>query len=251
MTLRSLAFAALLGSAAALPAAATDITNMTDAEKDAFGAAVRAYVMENPALIIEAYEAFQAQEAAAKQAAQQELVKAHEAEIYNDGFSWVGGNPDGDVTVVEFADYRCGYCRKAHPEVEALIKDDGNIRHIVKEIPIISPQSPAYARFAIAALIVGGDEAYHEARNLLMSFQGDMTPDAVAELAGKLGLNAADVAGTMQGDDVTERLEATLALARDLQISGTPAFIIGEELVGGYVALPGMKAIVAEARAAK
>ena len=124
--LRKTVFAALIGLA--LPAHAFDLSSMSADEKEAFGQAVREYLLENPETIFEAVEVFRQREAQAEAAADLNLVAANADAIFNDGFSYVGGNPEGDITVVEFMDYRCGYCKRAHTAVEELIKADGNIR---------------------------------------------------------------------------------------------------------------------------
>ena len=109
---------ALLGlSMAATSAQALDLNAMNDAEKAEFGAQVREYLLENPEVILEAINILEERNAVAEAAADKELVAANADELFDDGFSWVGGNPDGDITLVEFMDYRCGYCRRAVPEV--------------------------------------------------------------------------------------------------------------------------------------
>lgn len=121
--------------------AETDLTSMTDAERAAFGAEVRAYLLENPEVIMEAVAALEQRQAADAANTDRTLVETYSNAIFNDGHSWVGGNPDGDITLVEFLDYRCGYCRKASSEVEQLLETDGNIKFIVKEFPILGEES--------------------------------------------------------------------------------------------------------------
>ena len=137
MKLAPLALIAALAS----PAAAFDISSMSEAERAAFRAEVRAYLLENPEVLSEAIEVLQQRQA--EEAASQDLnlVKANQQDLFQDSHSYVGGNPEGDITVVEFIDYRCGYCRKAHTEVGQLIESDGDIRYIVKEFPILGDQS--------------------------------------------------------------------------------------------------------------
>ena len=136
---------ALLGT----PAQAFDVTQMSDAERAAFGAEIRAYILENPQLIIEAVNLLEQQQADAAAQTDLTLVSENAEDLFNDGYSWVGGNPDGDITLVEFMDYRCGYCRRAMPEVAKLLAEDGNIRLIVKEFPILGEASMRSSRFAV------------------------------------------------------------------------------------------------------
>ena len=247
MKLAPLALAA--AAAFALPAAATDLSALTEAERDAFRAEVRAYLLDNPEVLMEAIavlEQRQAEQAAAGDAA---LLAANAEALYADPDSWVGGNPEGSVTIVEFSDYRCGYCRKAHPEVMQLLELDGDIRYIVKEFPILGEQSTLAARFAIAVLRVAGPEAYGQVHDLLYTgLRGDVTPDALDRLATDLGLDAGAILAEMTTPEVDAIIAENLALAQRLRISGTPTFVIGDQMIRGYVPLDAMTGIVAEER---
>ncbi|MEM6728297.1 MAG: thioredoxin domain-containing protein, partial [Pseudomonadota bacterium] len=164
-----------LSLAVASTASAFDVSNMTDAEREAFGAEVRAYILENPGILMEAANALQAQQAAEQASADEGLVAANLEALTDDGHSWVGGNPEGDITIVEFIDYRCSFCRRAFPDVQELVATDDNVRIIVKEFPILGLQSDLASRFAIAAKIVGGDDAYKTAHDALMAFEGNVS----------------------------------------------------------------------------
>ncbi|ETX29103.1 DsbA family protein [Roseivivax isoporae] len=240
--------ASALSLALAAPALAFDITDMTDAEREAFRAEVRTYLMENPEVILEAVNALEARQATEQAEADQQLVSRNMDALIEDGFSWVGGNPDGDVTVVEFMDYRCGYCRRAKAEVEELVSNDGNIRFILKEFPILGEASLASSRFATATQIVAGDEAYKSVHDALMEFTAEPTEAAFLSIADTLGLDGQAIVAEMDSDAVTDRLRQTRELAQKLQINGTPTFVMGDELVRGYVTLDQMRDIVADAR---
>ena len=114
----------------------------------------------------------------------------HKADLFADQASWVGGNPDGDITVVEFMDYRCGYCRKAYQEVEDLVKADGNIRLVLKEYPILGEDSVTSARFAIAVLQLHGNDAYKKAHDALITLRGAPDAETLGRLATDLGFDA-------------------------------------------------------------
>lgn len=222
---------------------------MTDAERTAFRAEVKAYLLENPEVLIEAMDILQSrQQAAAEQQDQMILATNHDA-IFNDGASWVGGNPEGDVTVVEFLDYRCGYCRKAWQEVDELVKSDGNIRFVMKEFPILGEQSVISSRFAIAVLQLHGPEAYATAHDALISLRADATPESLERLADELGHDWAALQTRMAAPEVTAVIEANHALAQKLDISGTPTFVVDGTMVRGYVPLDGMRQIIADERA--
>ncbi|MDP3339994.1 DsbA family protein [Frigidibacter sp.] len=231
------------------PALAFDITSMTQPESEAFGEAVRGYLMENPGVLMEVIAELEAQQAEAQSSGDSALVLSNAADIYEDGFSWVGGNPEGSLTVVEFIDYRCGYCRKAHSEVLELVETDGDIRYIVKEFPILGEESVIASQFAVAALQVAGPEAYEKINHgLYTEFRGAMTAERLAAFATDLGLDGAAIAAGMDSPEVAKVLNDNQLLAQRLQIEGTPTFVMGDQLLRGYVPLEGMRAMVADVR---
>jgi protein-disulfide isomerase len=253
---RRLAPAAALGLAAlvslgTIPAAKAegfDLQSMTPEQRDAFGEAVRAYLLDNPQVIMEAVAVLEQRESEQQAAADVSLVQTNADALFEDGFSWVGGNPDGDVTVVEFIDYRCGYCRRAHPEVEELIGSDGNIRFIVKEFPILGEASMTSSRFAIATHLVAGDTAYKAVHDALVALEGNPTEPALRRIAETLGYDADAILARMGDEEVTRRIAETRALAQRMQINGTPSFVMGETMLRGYVPLDGMRRIIADER---
>ncbi|MCI5110869.1 MAG: DsbA family protein [Marivita sp.] len=243
----ALSFAALL-MATGVQAADLDLSNMSDADRAAFGAQVRAYLLENPEVIMEAVQVLEERQAAQQAQGDIALIENNADAIFNDGYSWVGGNPEGDVTIVEFFDYRCGFCRKAHPEVAELLELDGNIRYIAKEFPILGENSVISSRFALAAREVAGDDAYEAAKEALIVMNGDLDDAVLRRLADTLGLDADAVLAAMDSDSISQQLAETRALAQALQINGTPSFVMAGQLVRGYVPLDAMQQIVAEAR---
>lgn len=238
-------FAALLSATVlAGPALAFDITAMTDAEKKAFRDEVRAYLLDNPEVLMEAINILEQRDQLAAIEQDKQLLAEYHDEIFNDPASYVGGNPDGDVTVVEFIDYRCGYCRKAWEEVDELVESDGNIRFVLKEFPILGEGSTLSSRFAISVLQLHGNEAYKKAHDALLSLRADATPERLRGVAEDLGLDADQIAAHMDTPEVTAVIEANHKLAQTLQISGTPTFVIDGTFVRGYVPLDGMRQIV-------
>ena len=228
-----------------------DITNMSDAQREAFRAEVRAYLLDNPEIILEVIKLLEERQAQAQQLDDEALITVNADEIFNDGYSWIGGNLEGDVTIVEFSDYRCPYCRRAHPEVDQLIKTDGNIRLIYKEYPILGDASLTSSRFAIATMLVHGPEAYRKVNNALMKLRGEPTAEALKALAERFGLDAAEIALRMGSDEVKEIIRKNQELGQRLRINGTPTFIVGNRFLRGYVPLDDMKKVVAEIRKAK
>jgi protein-disulfide isomerase len=243
--LAPLAFAGLI---AASPAAA-DLTDLSDAERAAFRAEVRAYLLDNPEVLMEAIAVLEERETAAQSERDEMTIAANADALFRSAFDWVGGNPEGDLVLVEFMDYRCGFCRRAHPEVADLIELDGNIRYIVKEFPILGEQSVLASRFAIATRIVNGDDAYARMNDALMVMRGDVTSDGLAGVARDLDLDPAPIFAAMDDPLVTQTINYNRELATRLQITGTPSFVFGDQLVRGYVPLDGMLEIVDTVRA--
>ncbi len=232
----------------ALPAQALDLAQMSDAERTAFQSEIRAYLLENPEVIMEAVALLEQRQQQEQAAADSGLVSANAEAIFNDDHSWVGGNPEGDVTVVEFLDYKCGYCKRAFPEVSELIASDDNIRFVIKEFPILGEESILASRFAIATLQVAGDDAYKTIHDALMAYNGDYSEVAFQRLANTFGLDGAAIMEHMSSDEVSDAINANYALARQMDISGTPSFVMGDEMVRGYVPIDAMRAIVADQR---
>jgi protein-disulfide isomerase len=243
--------AAALCLALATPAAALDLSAMTDSERKAFGDAVRGYLLENPGVLMEAIAILEQQRET--DAAQRDLtlLRDNTDVIFNNADDWAGGNLKGDITVVEFVDYRCGYCRKAHDEVSQLVETDGNIRLVMKEFPILGEDSLTSARFAIAVRRLAGDDAYKRAHDALIALKGPVDATALGRLAGEIGLDMGKVAAEMESPAVADIIRANHELASLLDINGTPTFVIRETMVRGYVPLDGMRQIVQGQRAAK
>lgn len=221
---------------------------MTDAERTEFRAEVRAYLLENPEVLMEAIAVLETRQAQAEVLRDDQLVATNMNALLDDGFSYVGGNPDGDITIIEFTDYRCGFCRRAHPEVTELVETDGNIRIITKEFPILGEQSVVASQFAVATKIVAGDEAYKLVSDALISMRSDVTSASLSALASAFDLDGDAIMAEMESPAVREVLATNRALGDRMQISGTPTFVFGDQLVRGYVDLAQMRKIVAEER---
>lgn len=240
-----------LAATLATPALATDLESLTDAERDAFRAEVRAYLLDNPEVLMEAIGVLEQREAAAGVERDAMAVAANADALFNSAYDWVGGNPDGDITIVEFFDYRCGYCRRAHPEVEALIETDGNIRYIAKEFPILGEQSLLASRFAIATRVALGEEAYETISDALIEMRGDMTEASLSAVAADNGLDVQAILGALSDPLVDATIGYNHELAGRMGITGTPTFVFGDQLVRGAVGFEDMQQIVALVRAAQ
>lgn len=249
MILRHVAPALLGLSLITGPAQALDLNALSEAEKAEFGAQVREYLLENPEVIIEAINILEERNAAAEAEADKQLVAANADALFNDGYSWVGGNPDGDITLVEFMDYRCGYCRRAVPEVADLLSEDGNIRLVIKELPILGEASVVSSRFAVATKQVAGDDAYKQVHDALLEFGGEPNEVTLRRLSDGLGLDSDAILAAMNSQEVSDEINQTRELARKMNISGTPSFVLGTEMLRGYLTADQMLQIANGVRA--
>jgi protein-disulfide isomerase len=243
----------LIVGLAACPALAEEGTGtaptMTEAERKAFRDEVRAYLLDNPEVLIEAMDVLQQREEVAGLARDTQIIAANSARIFANPNDWVSGNPEGDITLVEFMDYRCGYCRKAYDEVEKLIATDGNIRFVVKEFPILGEASMMSSQFAIALRQLHGDEVYGKAHDTLMTLRGEPTVETLTRLAEDLGVEAQPVLDRMNAPEVMAVIQDNYMLAEQMDITGTPAFILGDSILRGYAPLDVMRDFVADVRA--
>ncbi len=232
-------------------ASALDLGAMSDNERADFRAEVRSYLLDNPEVLMEAISVLEERQAEAARANEAAVLEFLADSIFDDGFSWVGGNPDGDITLVEFSDYRCGYCRQAHPEIEQLLQADGNIRFILKEFPILGEQSTISSQFAIAVKELYGDEMYKEIHDALITMRTDSTPENLERLAIAFDLDPSAISDEMQSERTANIINANHQLASQLQITGTPTFVLRDQLLRGYLPLAEMQKRVDAAREAK
>lgn len=224
-----------LGTSLALsaPAMAFDISAMTDDEKAAFGEAVRDYLIENPQVLIESINVLENRQAQDAAQTDLQLVEANSDALFDDGHSWVGGNPDGDLTMVEFIDYRCGVCRQFNAEVHDAVEEDGNIRLILKEFPILGEESVLSSRFAISVHQIAGDEAYKKAHDALMALRAPATDESLRGIAEEIGVDADAIMAHMDTEAVNTVLQKNHELGQTMAIQGTPTFVIGDQMLRG------------------
>jgi protein-disulfide isomerase len=231
------ALLAPVGFAAAAP--------FTPEQEEAIGRILRQYLEQHPELILEALEAAEAKARAAQEEAGRRAVATRKRELEADPGSPVLGNPKGDVTLVEFFDYRCPYCKQVAPSLEALLAEDKQLRLVMKELPILGKDSVAAARAALAAERQG---KYFKFHNALMAVKGPLSDDTISQTAAAVGLDLDRLKADMARPEIDAQLRATYELAQALHIRGTPAFVVGGELIPGAVDLATLRQKIAAAR---
>lgn len=210
---------------------------MSDAQRQATDALVRAYILEHPEIITEAVEILQKREVA------QRLTTAGDsiAKVFPGAEA---GNPKGDVTIVEFTDYSCGFCRASVADVQRLMNDDRGVRVVYRELPILSPASREAAAWALAAAKQGKHKAFHDA----MFAIGRPDPQTIRTAATRAGLNIAAAEGFAASAEAKAEIDGNLAMMQQIGFNGTPTFIIGDQILEGALGYDALKAAVQKAR---
>ncbi len=230
---------ALLGFASLSGAQASEGLSKAEIEK-----IVMEYVKSNPQVLIESLENYRVEQEQEKKMGAQEKLKVHKAYLEDKKAPFVG-NVDADVIITEFFDYNCGYCRRAMPDIQALVKEDSNVRFVFREMPILSENSNEIAKWSLAAHKQG---KYFELHVALMEFRGNRNAKTIKKMAADLGLDAEQLEKDANSRSVAKELAKDLSVARDIGIQGTPAFVINGEMFPGYLGPEGLKRAVESAR---
>lgn len=203
---------------------------------------VEQYIRSHPEVVEQSLQALEAKRDTEEKARQRTALATRQNDLLHDPASPVSGNPSGEVTLVEFFDYRCGYCKRAAGAVTQLQKDDLRVRVVYKDYPILGEASELAAKAALASKAQGTHQAFHEA---LLAMKEEMTKEHILHLATDVGLDAKRLDADMATPEWQTVIDRNRALAKDLGISGTPGFIVGTELVPGVLDLNGLKDLVA------
>ena len=202
-------------------------------------------IRENPSIIMEAVEILRARDAEAQAAAQSDVLSNNRQLLENDPNAPVLGNPDGDVTVVEFFDYNCPYCRRAKPAIQELLAFDPNVRLVYREWPILGDGSVFAAKAALASRNQGKYEEFHWA---MMGMTGRAEEASVLRIAKEIGLDIEQLQADMESAEIEEHIQTSMRLTQSLGFSGTPSFVIGNNLVPGLVESAELIRLVEETR---
>jgi protein-disulfide isomerase len=237
-------FAASIAALSVFSPASAETFN--DAQKAEMGEIIRGYLMEHPEILREMAAKLEANDKLAEENQRGKALLTFKNDIFKTAADPTIGNPKGDVTVVEFMDYNCGWCKKSMSEVSTLLKADTNLKVVFKEFPIFGEHSEYAARAALAAQNQG---KYWELHQALFSQEGQVTTDIVNQLAEGLGLDMTKLKTDIESPEIGVRIAANMQLGKDLAINGTPAFIIDDKVYGGYLPLDGMNDAVTAVRA--
>lgn len=235
----------LLGAAASLLGGRAFAQSFTPAQREEIVSILRDALRRDPSILRDAFGAIQAAEEQERAGAQRAAISAHRQALFGNSADPVRGNPRGNVTLVEFFDVRCPYCKRLHAEMSQLLARDGQVRVIMKDLPILGPQSVVAARALLAAQRQG---RYAQMYDALMGLRGEPSEEAIRAEAERVGLDVPRLLREMEDPAIQRRLDANIALARTLRIEGTPAVVIGETLIPGAVPLAELERLVAEER---
>ena len=229
--------------ALAMPVAAAP---KTDAEKAEIESIVRDYLLANPTILREMADKLEANDKQAEEAQRDKALATFKDEVFKTASDPTIGSKKPDVTIVEFMDYNCGWCKKSVKEIQSLVGADKNIKVIFKDFPIFGEHSEYAAKAALAAERQG---KYWELHQAMFGHEGQVTTDVVNQLAEAQGLDMTKLQADIGSKEIGERIAANMQLAKNLAINGTPAFVIDDKVYGGYLPIEGMNEAIAEVRA--
>lgn len=240
-SLRRLALAGIAACAFGVAALPAQAQGLSAEQRTAVVELIKETLLKNPELIQEALVELERRNQVAQVEAQRNALAAEKASLIDPASSVIAGNPQGDVTLVEFTDYNCPYCKRAMEDVRALVKDDPKLKLVIKDFPILGPDSVEASRVAIAVKNQLQGPKYWEFHLKLMSAKGRVNGAKALEIAREAGADIERVKKEMEAPAIRAVIEQTVALGDRLGLTGTPAFIVGDEVVFGAVGQAALK----------
>ncbi len=217
--------------------------------KEEVESVVAEYIQNNPQAILDSVNKHQQNSAAEEGKKAQENITQKQKEIENDPTSPMAGNPKGDVVIVEFFDYSCGYCKNVFPTIEKLLEEDKNIKIVFKELPILGPNSELAAKAGLAVNMIAPGKYFEFHKKLMIGRTGGQ--ESINAIAKELGIDTAALEEKMKSPEIEKTIMADKEMAASIGIRGTPAFIVGGELVPGAIDYEAFKGLIAKARGGK
>ena len=214
------------------------VNNFNIEQKNEIKKMIRNYILEYPEIIPEAVEVLRSRQNITR-------IKDSQNLLYNDGYSFVAGNKNGDVTLVEFYDYNCGYCKQVPDVLARLIEEDKNLKVIFKELPILAETSQFASVAAMASMKQGKFSKFHSA---MMKNKRALTEDLILKIATDSGIDEAQLLIDMEDPKIEENIMKTKYLVQNIGISGTPGFVIGNQIIPGFIPYEKLKAIITKER---
>lgn len=200
-------------------------------QKEEIGAIIKDYLMTNPEIITEAMAELRMQQEKLAEMKAKETISKYKDDFKSGKFPYAG-NKDGDVVVVEFYDYNCGYCKKALPDVQALLEQDDNVMVVFMDMPILGPTSLTASKWAVAA---HKQDKYFEFHTALMQHRGNKDEASLTKIATDLGLDVDKLKKDAESQDVQDHIGESMKIASEVGVQGTPAFLVGEKFFRGYI----------------
>jgi protein-disulfide isomerase len=250
MNLRFAPYARCLALAGALAVAGTAAAQapFTPEQRQAIGDVVRDYLLKNPEVLQEVMTELERRQQETQKAAQAAALGQSREALLNGANDFAAGNPSGDLTVVEFFDYNCGYCKRALADLQALIKGDPKIRVVLKDFPVLGPESVEASRVGLAVKQQLSGERLFDYHTRLMETRGRVNRERALAVAKEMGLDMARLQKDIDHPEVGAALQENMELGDKLGLTGTPAFVIGEEVISGAIGLDPLRKIVASTR---
>lgn len=237
----------VLAGALATTAAITPAAAFTDEEKKELGTIIREYIITNPEVLEEAITVLEARHNDAQAAQRGKALESVKELVFESPRNVVIGNPKGDVTLVEFFDYNCGYCRKALADLKQLIKDDPNLRVVLREFPVLGQPSVEAAQVGITVRMVAPDK-YYDFHQALFAKDGPIDREKALEAAKEVGIDTAELEKNVRSPEPNATLDESMQIASALGLNGTPSYIVGDSVVVGAVGAGKLKEAIAASR---
>jgi protein-disulfide isomerase len=232
----------------AAPPAAAQSNPLSDPQKKAVEQIVRDFLLTNPEVIQDAIVELERRQQEAQKTAQKGALESERNTLLHSPRAYVVGNPSGDVTLVEFFDYNCGYCKRALADLRTIMKADAKLRVVLKDFPVLGPESVEASRVGLAVKQQLGGEKLFDYHIRLMETRGRVNGERAVQVAKEMGLDMPRLQKDMDHPDVRAALQENMTLGDKLGLTGTPAFVIGDEVVSGAVGVEPLRKIVASTR---
>ena len=241
MRLTAALFAAGLAAASSFVGLPGFADEFTPAQKQELGSFIRDYLVNNPDVLREAIEALDKRDKATAEAERQKIVATEAGPLFSSKYQETIGNPKANATLVEFFDYNCHFCKGARPDIAKLMKDDPNLKLVLKDFPVLGPGSVEAAKVASAVRNQLPGDKFWAFHYKLLGTHGPVGKAEALAVAKELGLDMEKLAKDMESPEIKTGLDEVMRLADSLQINGTPTFVVGQDLVVGAVGYDQLK----------